>query len=189
MSLKLDLQKLLQKEIRQSQPLINIDEVKEEFLAWLSEVRFPAHPNAASWEECLQVFPPELEEKELLSGRRIRLALRLYTRENQYLIALSENLASESRGVYSLSVHVNWREKEKLLQKQVEETYTGHFDDSLRAKHTLWAQTVRIKDIQDALGSCATAILGNELVGREESKIEKTPVNKPHQTRINFPEE
>jgi len=189
MTLKLDLQKLLKNEIQQSLPLMDIDEVKTEFLAWLAEVRFPACPDAASWEECLQVFPPEPEEKQLESGRRIRLALRFYTRENQYLIALSENLAPESRGVYSLSIHVNWQEKEKQLQKLVEETYTGHFEDSLRAKHTLWAQTVRVEDIQEALSSCATAILGNELVGRKENKIDKTTVNKPQQTKLNFPEE
>ncbi|MBN1212828.1 MAG: hypothetical protein JXA92_09655, partial [candidate division Zixibacteria bacterium] len=189
MSLKLDLQKLLQKEIQQSQPLIDTDEVKEEFLAWLAEVKFPAYPDAKSWEECLQVFPPDPEEKQLDSGRRIRLALRLYTRENQYLVMLSENLAPESRGVYSLSVHVNWRDKEKHLQRLVEETYTGHFEDSLRSKHTLWAQTVRVEDIQDALGNCATAILGNELVGRKESKIDKTTINKPQQTKLHFPEE
>ena len=189
MSLKMDLHKLLKKEVQQSQPLMDTDEVKEVFLDWLAEIKFPAYPNAASWEECLKVFPPEPEEKELESGRRIRLALCLFTRENQYLLTLSENLDPTSRGIYSLSVHVNWQEKEKQLQKLVEETYTGHFEDTLRAKHTLWAQTVRVEDIREALNNCAVAILGNELVGRRENKIDKSKISKPQPSEINFPEE
>jgi hypothetical protein len=189
MSLKIDLQKILQREINQPPPSMDLDEIKGEFLEWLVGLRFPPSPDAVSWAESLQVFPPTREEKELETGRRIRMALRLYTHENQYLIALSENLAPESRGVYALSVHVNWREKEKQLQKQVEETYTGHFNDSLRPKHTLWAQTVRHEDIHEALCHCAVAILGNELVGRRENKNEKTVLEKPLPAKIDFPEE
>ncbi|MDD3732569.1 MAG: hypothetical protein PHU88_09370 [candidate division Zixibacteria bacterium] len=188
MSLKIDLKKILKKEFTESPPKMDIDRMRDEFLTWLAQLKLPADADVSSWLECVKVFRPEPGEGSLESGRRIRIALRLYTRENQYLLSISESLNPENRGVYTMAVHVNWQDREKHMQELVEKSYTGKFNDSLRAKHTLWAQTFRMEEIQDAFNSCAIAMLGNELVGRKDSRIDTTPLGRRPSPKVTFPE-
>lgn len=168
-------------------PLMNIEGVRGDLLDWLAEFRLPSGSQAQSWADLVQVFPAEPEDKEATSGVRIRLALRMATKENQYLIAIMECLARDSRGVYLLSVHVNWKPREQQIQKLVEEHYRGHFDDVLRARHTLWAQTFRDGELSEALTSSVKAILSNELVAQKLPEIDCEKLKHPQPTIARFP--
>ena len=174
-------------ELQKDEPLMDIEGIKQELLDWLAQIPFPAYPGAACWEDCLQAFPAAPEEKQQKSGISIRLTLPLYTRENKYLIAIMESLDPASRGVYFLSMHVNWKSNEWRLQKALEEVYTGQFDDALKAKHTIWAQTFQQKQLHEALNGCALAILGQELAGESCTEKEGESVEQVYPTIVRFP--
>lgn len=178
---------LLKKHLEKEQPLMDISEIKKDFLEWLSQVKFPPYPNATSWENCLRVFPPAKDEQELDSGRRVRLVLPLQTKENLYAISIIENLEPSNRGVYTLTVHVNWKQDEWHKQKIVEIGYKGEFIDAPKARHTIWAQTVRPGFLWEGLNACAIAILGNELVGSTPIRSKGESIHRPPLSNTVFP--
>ncbi|MCX6835236.1 MAG: hypothetical protein NTW07_08920, partial [candidate division Zixibacteria bacterium] len=96
-------------------------------------------------------------------------------------------LEPDSRGNYLISVYVNWKAPERQMQKLVEEGYRGHFDDVLRGRHTLWAQTFRSGDLGEALDCCAKAILSNELVSRPDAARDFEKIKIPLPTAARFP--
>jgi len=177
------------RDIKKKAPLMDVRYFKAQFLEWLSEMKFPGYASADSWEECLKVFPPEAGEDKKESGLRLRMALRLYTVNYQYLISVMESLDVDSRGSYIMTVHVNWKKEEKRQQKKLEENYIGHFDDSLRARHVIWAQTFRKEEFVEGLNSCARAILANELIPETEYEKKGESILKIQSIHPNFPSE
>ena len=177
----------VREQLQQQQPLMNVTEIKKDFLLWLADLRFPGYPNASSWEDCLRTFPPTAEEGSLVEGRKIRLALQLYTSENQYVISIIENFEPSSRGTYSICVHVNWKIDEWRKQKALESGYTGKFDDLPKARHVIWAQTFRLGGLLAALNACAIAILGNELTGSPRARAIGETLQHPGPASLNVP--
>ena len=161
--------------------------LKEILVNWLAEMKIPAGTDADSWADLIQVFPIN-EDDARTSGLEMLLAVRLATRENRYLITVMRSLSSDHPEVGAVSTYVNWQPTEKRMQAAVERTYTGEFDDILRAKHTLWAQTFKIHEFRDALCSCAIAILSKELTVApdEPLKVESIPWCQP--TALHVPE-
>jgi hypothetical protein len=184
---KENLKQAIREQFRRDLPLMDVERLKAEFIDWLAQVRFPEYPGKRSWEEVIEAFPPQAGEEQESDGRRLRLALRLYTSTNRYLIAVTESLNSKNRGVYTLSAHVNWQDTELRLQKVVDETYLGEFDAGLRTKHTLWAQPIRYGDVYDALSYSAAAILAHELRGVPSTSLETRAVVKPAPVAPHFP--
>ncbi len=176
-------------ELRKDEPLMDINAIKEELLTWLEQIKYPDKTDSDAWEERLTLTPPLPEERKLESGLRIRITFRLFTEKNQYLISIMESLVPASRGNYILSTHVNWQEKERHLQKLVENAYKGQFDDLLKARHTIWIQTFRKGGLFDGLNSCAMAILENELVDKSRCQSDTGAVFKVRQTITNFPDQ
>jgi hypothetical protein len=175
------------KEGPETKPLMDVDATRTELVCWLAEVKLPPGCQATTWESLIKTFPSKLEEKMETSGVRIRLALPLVTKENKYLIAVLERLEPDSRGNYLISVYVNWKAAERQMQKLVEEGYHGHFDDVLRGRHTLWAQTFRAGEMANALDCCAKAILSNELVARPDTVLDCEKIKVPSTTAARFP--
>jgi len=175
-------------ELTRDKPLMDIDAVKEEVLGWLEQIRYPGKSENETWENCMAITPPLPEERKLESGLRIRIRFRLFTEKNQYLISILESLDPASRGNYILATHVNWQEKERQLQKLVEQAYKGQFDDILKARHTIWIQTFRIGELFDGLNSCAVAILENELVDKSRCQSDAA-VFKVQPIITNFPDQ
>lgn len=167
--------------------MMDLSRVTGIVLEWLQYMRIPDNAPYESWEQAIDIFPAKPDEATLESGLRLRLCFRLFTRENQYLISILESLHPMSRGVYALTVHTNWHPGEEQLQRAVEETYIGSFDDQLRAHHTLWAQNITYSTLREGLDASACAMLSNELVWREKKVRETTPVEvQRHQ--VYFPE-
>jgi hypothetical protein len=187
MPTKEQLQQAIKDQYQRELPLLDVERMKLSFLAWLAELKLPASTEVATWDDCIKTFPSSDQDKQQDSGHRLGLALRLHTKENQYLIAVTESLNPTDRGVYSLSLHVNWKDQERFQQKILEETYRGAFDDALRARHTLWAQTVRWGDVSDALNACAVKILGNELVAASPQTIKTEKLDRVGPVIANFP--
>ncbi|MDH3892265.1 MAG: hypothetical protein OEV49_14400 [candidate division Zixibacteria bacterium] len=155
----------VKKELLKGEPLMDLAATKEELLRWLEQWPAPGDKEAG-WEEMVREFPAEPEDAKSEKGTCIRLTVRLNTGTNRYMITLLESLDPQSRGVYFATVHVNWKEVEYRRQEAVEQSYAGQFDGSLKAKHNLWTQTFRAKDLAKALNSCAIAILGHELISQ-----------------------
>ncbi len=162
----------VKKELLLNQPLLDVVGTKVVLLKWLGQWNRPDNPDSNDWADLVQEFPADPGDNELTSGMRMRLVVRLATSGNRYLVAVLESLDPHSRGVYFISVYVNWKESEYRFQQVVESSYVGHFDGTLKAKHTLWAQTFRRRELLDALNSCAVAILGHELI---VPPIDETP--------------
>jgi hypothetical protein len=167
--------------------LMDLEAVKTEMLAWLAELKLPVGSTVDSWDSLIREFPAQPDEDNSRAGLRVRLALRLYTGQNQYLISIMENLNPDSRDIYVVSAHVNWKSDERRMQKLVDEGYLGQFNNLLRAKHTLWAQTFRMKELADALNSCATAILANELTPEPAPNLKQKPVARRQPLSPRFP--
>jgi hypothetical protein len=179
------------KEGPEIKPLMDVEAARVELVQWLAEIKLPPGCQATTWEGLIQAFPSKSEEKSETAGVRLRLALPLSTKENKYLIAVLECLEPDSRENYLISVYVNWKAPERQMQKLVEEGYRGHFDDVLRGRHTLWAQTFRSGELADALDCCAKAILSNELVSRPDGILdcEKIQILSPIAARFPKSEE
>jgi len=175
--------------LKKMRPLMDVDAMKMGLLGWLEQFEFPAYPDNHSWSDCIKVFPTSEEERLITKGIRLRLAVKLFTTSNQYIISIMESLNPGSREVYIISVHVNWNTGEKRMQKLIEESYTGQFDDALRAKHSIWTQTFTASQLHDALNSCAASILGNELTGNTSENKSGEPINIPIQVRMKFPKQ
>jgi len=177
----------IKKQAKEERPWMDIDKIKQEFIDWLAQLRFPGNPGAAYWEDCVRVFRSDPKEELPKTGLLVRLALRLYTTENRYLIAIMECLDPESNGVNILTTHVNWKNEEWQMQKTVDEGYTGKFIDMLRPKHTIWAQTIREGELREGLNSCAIAILGNELISEPQTQTSGEPIDPRYPLRTRFP--
>ena len=167
-----DVKDAAKKELLQKEPLLDVVGTKAVLLKWLGQWNRPDNPDSNDWTDLVREFPASEEDKQAHKGTRMRLAVRLNTNTNRYLVAILESLAPDSRGVCFVSLYVNWKEDEYRLQQVVERSYVGRFDDTLKAKHTLWAQTFREGELLDALNSCAMAILGHELI---VPSIDETP--------------
>jgi len=167
------------KKLRKEIKLMDVDEVKKEVVEWLDDIPYPEYPNKNSWAECVTTYPAKPEDKELESGIRLRISFKLYTADNEYLVSMLESLSPESRNTYFLTVHLNWKKHEKLVQEKIEMNYRGHFDDILKAKHTVWAQTFEMPEIREALGNAAKAILGLELKGDPPEITGGIPIQVP----------
>ena len=175
------------KEGTETKPLMNVEATWAELVGWLAEMKLPPGCQVTTWESLIKTFPGKPEEISETAGVRIRLALPLATKENKYLIAVLECLEPDSRGNYLISVYVNWKAPERQMQKLVEEGYQGHFDDVLRGRHTLWAQTFRTGELAGALDCCAKAILSNELVSSQNAMLDCEKINILSQTAVRFP--
>jgi hypothetical protein len=175
------------KEGSETKPLMDVEAARSELVRWLTEIKLPPGCQAATWESLIKIFPSKPEELSETTGVRMRLALPLVTEENKYLIAVLECLDPNSRGNYLISVYVNWKAPERQMQKLVEEGYRGHFDDVLRGRHTLWAQTFRAGELAGALDCCAKAILSNELVSRPDAILDCDRIKIPSPTAARFP--
>jgi len=162
---KIAIREAILQEYRKDAPLLDIELLKRDLLTWLAQIKFPRSEREGSWEECIREYPSTPEEKGIESGVRIRLTVALRTNDNRYLLSVMECLAPDSRGVYIIAVHVNWKEVEWRKQKALAEGYVARFNDVLEPRHTIWVQTFQEKELPDALSACAVAILGNELVG------------------------
>ena len=99
------------KEEKSTEPLMDIEAIKSEMLPWLAELKLPPNVEVDSWEDLLQEFPAKPGDEEG-KGLRVRLALRLCTADNKYLISIMECLDYDSRGVYLISAHVYWQADE-----------------------------------------------------------------------------
>jgi hypothetical protein len=169
------------------QPLMNVEAARADLAVWLADLKLPAGSTVKSWEEMIRIFPASPSEQNETSGVKMRLALRLFTAENTYLISVMECLDLDSRGVYLISVYVNWKLPEWQIQKMVEESYHGRFDECLRAKHALWAQTYRQPEFLDALTACFKAILSHELVSAHEPDGAATQISPMLPSAARFP--
>lgn len=178
---------IVQKELEKQQPLMDMADMKKDFLSWLAELKFPASPDAASWEDCLKTFPSTEKDRNLDSGRQMRLALKLHTRENQYVISIIEDFNLSSRGIYTICVHVNWNLDEWQKQKMVDTGYKNEFDDSPKARHIIWGQTFRPGGLSSALNACTIAILGNELTHQSQNKTIGERLRRPPVAKVSFP--
>ena len=182
---------MMKKAVRQEQAKerrLPPDKLREMLLNWLAEIKIPAGTDADSWEDLIQVFPVN-EDEERDTGLEILFAVRLATRDNRYLITIMRSLWLDHPSVGIVSTHVNWKPTERRMQAAVEKTYTGEFEDILRTKHTLWAQTFEIHEFTDALDSCAVAILSKELTAApdEPLKVEAIPWCQPPALRVPKP--
>jgi hypothetical protein len=163
------------------------ESLKQGILDWLAEIKMPAFPEAKSWEDHLQVFRPRDDQEAGDPRFEMRLAVRLYTQWNQYLLSILESHDEAGKPVYAATTHVNWESKDKRLHKVLAEGYTGGFSGGLLAKHIIWAQTFRVGELVDALNCCAVAILGQELVGEPPGDADGEPVTRPHPKPTSFP--
>jgi hypothetical protein len=175
-------------ELVQYQPLMPVEVIRQEFLNWLQHLRFPFRSEPSSWDDSLRVIRADADDEKLISGRRIRLALCLFTRTNRYLISVLENLAPSARGVYTVAVHVDWTREEWHKQRRVDTTYCGGFDDALRARHVIWAEPFRQGGLGHALDAVALAILGHELIGRPQPDIDGALIHHLNTVAFQYPE-
>ncbi|MBU8934481.1 MAG: hypothetical protein KOO62_10805 [candidate division Zixibacteria bacterium] len=173
-------------ELQKGQPLMNLELVRQELLKWLEHLPIPDNSENETWEQRLREFPAEPEDVGLESGLRIRLSLSLRTKENRYQLSILESLMPTSREVHIVCVHVNWKDTEWQLQKNVEQCYAGNFDDAPKASHTVWAQNFVLGQLGDALAACALAIFGNELINDQSQDEDKNLCN-PLPVSVNFP--
>ena len=144
---------------RRSESDALIDEIREDLIEWLAQLRFPDVEGSGSWSDCVRLFDVDPEEEEQQVGVKVRLAFRLYTERNQYLISIMECLNPEDKDVHILATHVNWRSGEWEKQKKLDEAYGGRFVDALRGRHTVWTQTFRKGELHGALDAAAARIL------------------------------
>ncbi len=134
-------------------------------------------------------YPAQPEEKESLKGRRLRIAVNLFTATNQYIISVIECLAPSVRGTYIITVHVNWTKHERQVQQAIDESYKGAFDNGLKARHVIWIQSFMENQLFLALDACAVAIFAHELTPFVESdKPQGRPVRLPARLALNIPE-
>ncbi len=174
--------------LQREEPLMDTPTMRDRIVKWLGHLPCPGDDDA-SWENYLKEFPSDPQEKKSSTGVRIRFALRLRTAANQYLLSVLECLAPSARGNYILSVHVNWDEQERKQKKMLEETYQDGFDDTLRARHTIWVQNFKDDELEQALSAGVVAMLGQELIAEESTANQNMPVDLPYPGPTTFPSE
>ena len=185
-----DVKAALLEQLQHREASAEVDALTDDFVAWLQMLGPGRDTGAEDWSKRIKVFPTEPGDEQLDSGVRLRIALRLNTNQNRYLISILECLAPADHGVCILTVHMNWIDKELMQQRIVEQTYTGQSDDSLRACHIIWVQNFRRPDFFDALAGAAVAILGRELVTKPpEPDQPGQPLAPPPRQAVDFPTE
>ncbi len=189
MANKEQIRNTLLNEFRSEEPLMDIKLMRNSLERWLHRWNIPQDSGIVSWNDAINTYPATEEEKQLKAGLRVRIALKLYTRTNRYLISLLESLAPVDRKEYIITAHVNWTDSEKAIYKKVEQTYQGQFDDVLKARHVLWAQNFRISNVEDAITQCVVAILGHELIAEPVDTNKGIPIDHTLTKAPEFPEE
>lgn len=184
MTVSKELQNAVVDHLLEQLPLMDVEAIKEEFIAWLEEMDFPLYKEAKNWSEVIKVFPTLDNDKSLVKGIKVRLSLQLYTSQNRYLVTIWESMNPKSREHYILCVNINWDETEQRIQKNLETLYTGSFNRSLRARHTIWAQNFKAGELGAGLYASSKAILSEELQGvppasPKENRIEIKQVIPP----------
>ncbi len=188
MSVSEEVRQAVLTELRRRVPLMDTAKVKGEVLAWLGKFKFPGPSEKQSWNDCIMEFPALPEEKELPSGRRLRLSVNLFTSANQYIISIIECLAPNVRGTFIVTVHVNWTRHEKQVQQIIDERYKGAFDNGLKARHVIWIQSFVENELLAALDACAMAIFGHELTPAVEPEGRNgVPIKLPVGTALIIP--
>lgn len=167
---------------------MSLERTKSDLLDWLCQLKFPAYPNASGWEDCITMYPDkDPDAPRPNEGIKLRFTLKLYTYEHRYLISIIECFDPDSSNVGIITVHMNWDEKEYNLQKTIETSYKQFFQDSIRAKQIIWAQSFYFDELYEALNCCAMAILSNELKGGIK-ETDKNIVQHSHPLKASFPE-
>ena len=161
--------------------------LRREVLLVLGDMPCPVGKKRENWEDWLEIYELAPDDKDRDSGLRIWAALRMYTAQNRYLITVLESLNPMDTGVYFATAHVSWREEERQRQERVDKGYKGQFDDSLRHRHMLWAQTFRKTEIRSALMSCLMAVLGHELTPDPPAGTSGEPLKHVVPQRTSFP--
>jgi hypothetical protein len=166
-----------------SHGLSPLESARKETLDWLNSLVLSPDIERPDWGEALKFFPPDPEKDEGETGFKIRLAFHLCTKENRYLITIIGSLDPADEAKFIICAHVNWKTQELKMKKMLEEAYSGYFDnDILTGSHVLWIQMVKPGEFHEALNSCATGILGHELVSHP-AQIDQTVVKRPLTTR------
>lgn len=155
--------KKIAREVRTKGRTAALEKIRKELNGWLTELKFPSYPDATSWQDVLLEYKQTPEDFDAQKGVKVRFALKLYTTENQYLVSIMESLGAIDVGNHVLTVHVNWQSEELRKRRTLEETYGSHFNEMLKAKHTIWAQSFRDGKLTEALNAGMIAILGHEL--------------------------
>jgi len=187
MSQKEQISEALLTELQKEIPLMNVVQIKEEMLEWLKQLPLPQSTNIKSWEERIQEYPQNDSDKSIHEGLRIRLSLKLKTSSNKYVISIIESLSPSSRDKYIIAIYAGWKKEEWNLQKQIEETYKGGFDDIIRPKQVIWIQNFESGTLYEALNSCAIAIIGHELC-KENIEPKINSIKHPLQTNFTYPD-
>ncbi|MEE9441527.1 MAG: hypothetical protein V3V99_02525 [candidate division Zixibacteria bacterium] len=188
MSVSKEAKKAVADQLQQELPLMDIEKTRNEFLAWLNQMKFPGYGQVDSWEDWIYLSAEEPSEDIPTSGTKVRLSVKFYTSHNRYLISILEPLDIKSRETYIICVHTGWKDDERRFQKRIEKEYTGEFNENLRAKHTVWAQTFRDGELIDALNACGAAILARELAIEPPSDEYGTPIKLNFIPHPEFPE-
>lgn len=164
--------------------------VKAELLDWLRQLTIPPQMGVSSWEEILKEFPAESDEPDgkPATGMRLCFAVPLHTASNRYVLSILECLGDDARGVFILCAHVNWNDAERRTQRAVQQCYAGVFDDVLKAKHTIWAQTFRPGELAEGLNASALAILSNELITRPPEEDSPHTIPATGSRKVDFPQ-
>lgn len=180
----------IRKAIKLNASYLDFKDLKVEIVNWLSLVKFPDYQGVDNWSDLIKEFPAHSDEDDSGIDKAtvvLRLALRLYTTQHQYVISIMECLGEGAEGIGIITLHVNWQEYEKNIQQRVDLCYKNKFDDILRAHHALWTQTFRQDDFVEGLNNCAMTILSNELKGHLPLGDAKESINITHQLKPNFP--
>ena len=100
-------------ELQRSNPLMDLEVIRAEFLEWLADLKYPGASEGNGWEKQLRVFPSTAADAGVTSGRRVRLALSLRTKAYRYVITVTEALEVSGRGVYILALFNDWTQAER----------------------------------------------------------------------------
>ena len=187
MSQKEQIADALLTELQKDLPLMDVPKVREELNTWLEQLPLPNNSNANSWKELIREFPTQENEKELTEGLKIRLSLKLITPSNNYIISIIESFVPSSRDNYIIAVYAGWKKDEWAIQKQIDELYKGGFEDTIRTPHIIWVQNFVYGKLNEALNSCAIAIMGNE-INEEKFPSKDKPVKNIIPTNFTYPE-
>jgi hypothetical protein len=82
---------------------------------------------------------------------------------------------------------VSWVESERKQQERIDKAFSGRFDDHLRHRHMLWAQTFRKTELRDALYACFLSILGRELTVAPPKETPAQPLKSVLPQKTSFP--
>lgn len=169
----------------------DLNKVRAELCDWLEQIPFPFYSDASNWNDLIKEYRDDDNQKKQTSGIKLRLRLKLYTTKNEYILSIVECLDSDSLDNNIVVVHVNWKHDELNSFEAINHEYQLHFDSLLKAKHTIWAQTFKLKELNDALDQCALAILGNELKGSppEQNLSHNKLIPNKTQIRLELPED